>query len=100
MYDLLTYTENMAEENINNSSIILNDRKPNRFSDKEKQLLYDLFAKYQNIIDIKQRKTMFSSQKQSEVRRCWNLIMDSFNEHAETNNRNLKQLQKFWLNSK
>lgn len=69
-----------------------------RFSDREKQILYGLLHKYENIIDYRQRKN--TVQKQSDVRKCWDTILRSFNAHSATNNRTIKQLQKFWLNSK
>lgn len=69
-----------------------------RFSDKEKRILYGLLHKYEHIIDYRQRKN--SIQKPSDVRRCWESILQTFNDHPETNGRTLKQLQKFWLNSK
>lgn len=76
------------------------DKKHNRFSDKEKNLLFKLFTKYQSIIDIKQRRSLNWSHKQSEIRACWNTILGAFNSHPDTNNRTIKQIHKFWLNSK
>lgn len=69
-----------------------------RFSDREKQFLFGLLHKYENIIDYRQRKN--TVQKQSDVRKCWDTILRTFNEHPGTTDRTLKQLQKFWLNSK
>lgn len=77
-----------------------NDKNLKRYSDKEKTLLYELFERYQEIIDIKLRRNLYSSTKQCEVRECWELILKTFNEDPCTNNRTLKQLQKFWLNAK
>lgn len=73
-------------------------KNPLRYSDKEKKILYNLFKKYESIIDIKQRKN--TSHKLTEVRECWQTILNSFNSYSCTTARNLKQLQKFWLNSR
>lgn len=73
--------------------------KHNRFSETEKELLYGMFRQYKNIIDIKLRKNSYST-KQSEVRSCWDTILKRFNDHPETRQRTMRQIQKFWLNSK
>lgn len=75
-------------------------KKLNRFSDLEKRLLFIAFKEHQQIIDIKQRRSSFSSHKQAEVRACWDRIVSDFNEHPETKKRTVRQIQKFWLNSK
>lgn len=75
-------------------------KKLNRFSESEKKILYALFKQHQNIIDIKRRKSSYSSHKQSEVRSCWELILKVFNERMDTKKRTMRQIQKFWLNSK
>lgn len=75
-------------------------KKLNRFSDIEKALLYAQFKEHQQIIDIKQRRSSYSSHKQAEVRACWERIVDEYNAHPETQNRTMRQIQKFWLNSK
>lgn len=77
-----------------------NDKNMKRYSDSEKTLLYELFERYQEIIDIKLRRNLYSSTKQCEVRECWELILKTFNEHPQTSERTMKQLQKFWLNAK
>lgn len=69
-----------------------------RFSDIEKTILYDLLRKYEHIIDCRSRRN--SSQKHLDVRQCWEKILATYNQHPGTNDRTLKQLQKFWLNSK
>ncbi|KAJ6636753.1 Regulatory protein zeste [Pseudolycoriella hygida] len=76
------------------------DKNLKRYSETEKNLLYELFEKYRKIIDIRLRKNSYSSTKQCEVRECWELILKSFNEDPKTNERTMKQLQKFWLNAK
>lgn len=75
-------------------------KKLNRFSDMEKRLLFGAFKEHQQIIDIKQRRTSMSSHKQAEVRACWERIVSDFNEHPGTKSRTMRQIQKFWLNSK
>lgn len=75
-------------------------KKLNRFSDVEKALLYGQFKEHQQIIDIKQRRSSYSSHKQAEVRACWERIVDEYNAHPDTQNRTMRQIQKFWLNSK
>lgn len=75
-------------------------KKLNRFSDLEKRLLFDYFKEHQQIIDIKQRRSSVSSHKQAAVRACWERIVSDFNEHPETKSRTVRQIQKFWLNSK
>lgn len=72
--------------------------KPTRFTDREKTIIYSLFDKYKYIIDHKYRKN--SAQKQSEVRNCWNIIHETFNQESNEVPRTLKQIQKFWMNSK
>lgn len=51
------------------------------------------------MIDIRQRRNS-KSYKMSEVRECWRTILELFNRDGDTTNRNLKQIQKFWLNSR
>lgn len=75
-------------------------KKLNRFSEVEKSLLYAQFREHQQIIDIKQRRSSYSSHKQAEVRACWERIVDEYNAHPDTQNRTMRQIQKFWLNSK
>lgn len=77
-----------------------NDKNMKRYSENEKTLLYELFERYQEIIDIKLRRNLYSSTKQCEVRECWELILKTFNEDVRTSERTMKQLQKFWLNAK
>lgn len=76
------------------------DKNMKRYSDSEKTLLYELFERYQEIIDIKLRRNSYSSTKQCEVRECWELILKTFNDDPRASKRTLKQLQKFWLNAK
>lgn len=76
----------------------MNDTKGTRFSEKEKQILYGLFKKYQSIIDIRHRR--YSQHKQAELRKCWDTILETFNANSETTGRTIKQIQKFWLNAK
>lgn len=82
------------------SLAVKNDKNMKRYSENEKTLLYELFERYQEIIDIKLRRNLYSSTKQCEVRECWELILKTFNEHPQTSERTMKQLQKFWLNAK
>lgn len=77
-----------------------NDKNMKRYSENEKSLLYELFEKYQEIIDIKLRRNLYSSTKQCEVRECWERILKTFNDNPQTSERTMKQLQKFWLNAK
>lgn len=79
-------------------SATMSDSKGTRFSEKEKSTLYSLFKKYQHIIDIRHRR--YSQHKQAELRKCWDTILETFNANSETNERTIKQLQKFWLNAK
>lgn len=76
----------------------MSESKGARFSEKEKAILYGLFKKYQHIIDIRHRR--YSQHKQAELRKCWDTILETFNASSETNERTIKQLQKFWLNAK
>lgn len=71
-----------------------------RFSDKEKTILFSLFKEYQDVIDIRYRRSSQSQHKQAELRKCWNTILETFNANSETIDRSMKQIQKFWLNSK
>lgn len=83
-----------------NLSKSMDDKKALRFSEDEKSVLFSLFNKYKDVIDIKHRRSSSSQHKQIELRKCWDAILDTFNSHVETNKRTLKQIQKFWLNSK
>lgn len=76
------------------------DDKRFRFSEKERAVLFSLFKKYQDIIDIRQRRYSNSQHKQTALRNCWNTIMETFNANPDTGERSMKQIQKFWLNSK
>ena len=78
----------------------MSDKKstPTRFSENEKSILFELFKKYQNIIDIRHRR--YSQHKQAELRKCWDTILETFNANPETTERSIKQIQKFWLNAK
>lgn len=82
------------------AAIAASFKKLNRFSDVEKAMLYAQFKEHQQIIDIKQRRSSYSSHKQAEVRACWEKIVDEYNAHPDTQNRTMRQIQKFWLNSK
>lgn len=75
-----------------------NTKQYSRFSVKEKNVLYELFHRNLKIIDIKQRKHALF--KQATVRKCWEDIRSQFNAHSDTTNRSMKQIQKFWLNSR
>lgn len=76
-----------------------NMTKWNRFSDEEKSVLYRIFSEHLHIIDIKKRKNAQISN-QMDVRSCWEHILKTFNEHSDTKERTMRQIQKFWLNSK
>lgn len=72
----------------------MSDSKGTRFSEKEKVILYGLFKKYQNIIDIRHRR--YSQHKQAELRKCWDTILETFNASAETNPpRTIKQVREY-----
>lgn len=76
------------------------DDKRFRFTEKEKTVLFGLFKQYQDIIDIRHRRYSQSQHKQFALRKCWNTILEEFNAHPDTGSRSMKQIQKFWLNSK
>lgn len=76
------------------------DDKRFRFTEKEKAVLYSLFKDNQGVIDIRHRRYSQSNHKQTALRNCWNRILEEFNCHPDTGNRSMKQIQKFWLNSK
>lgn len=76
------------------------DKKVARFSEKEKTLLFSLFKQYQDVIDIRHRRSSHSQHKQIELRKCWKSILEAFNANPESRERSMKQIQKFWLNSK
>lgn len=78
----------------------VDDRKMLRFTEIEKSVLFDLFAKYKDIIDIRHRRYSQSQTKQVALRKCWDAILSAFNANTGTNKRSMKQIQKFWLNSK
>lgn len=78
----------------------MDDKKALRFSEDEKVVLFSLFDKYKDVIDIKHRRHSTTQHKQMELRKCWDSILDAFNQQADTAKRSLKQIQKFWLNSK
>lgn len=93
-------SDNNQECKSKKSLVAKNDKNMKRYSESEKTLLYELFERYQEIIDIKLRRNLYSSTKQCEVRECWELILKTFNDDQRTSKRTLKQLQKFWLNAK
>lgn len=76
------------------------DDKRFRFTEKEKSVLFSLFKQYQDVIDIRHRRYSQSHHKQAALRNCWNKILEEFNASPDTGNRSMKQIQKFWLNSK
>lgn len=78
----------------------MDDKKALRFSEDEKAVLFSLFNKYKDVIDIKHRRHSTTQHKQMELRKCWDAILDAFNQQADSTKRSLKQIQKFWLNSK
>lgn len=78
----------------------MDDKKSLRFTEEEKNVLFSLFAKYKDVIDIRHRRNSQSQHKQVQLRKCWDTILDSFNAHTDTSKRTMKQIQKFWLNSK
>lgn len=78
----------------------MDDKKSLRFTEEEKGVLFSLFAKYKDVIDIRHRRNSQSQHKQIALRKCWDSILDSFNAHSDTSKRSMKQIQKFWLNSK
>lgn len=78
----------------------MDDKKVARFTEKEKSILYGLFKQHQDIIDIRHRRSSHSQHKQTELRDCWNTIVSTFNASSDTTDRSIKQIQKFWLNSK
>lgn len=78
----------------------MDDKKSLRFTEEEKNVLFSLFMKYKDIIDIRHRRHSQSQHKQAALRKCWDSILNLFNEHPDTSKRSMKQIQKFWLNSK
>lgn len=78
----------------------MDDKKSLRFTEEEKAVLFTLFGKHKDVIDIRHRRNSQSQHKQVQLRKCWDNILDSFNAHSDTSKRSMKQIQKFWLNSK
>lgn len=78
----------------------MDDKKSLRFTEEEKVVLFSLFTKHKDVIDIRHRRNSQSQHKQIQLRKCWDNILDSFNAHPDTSKRSMKQIQKFWLNSK
>ncbi|XP_017471338.1 PREDICTED: regulatory protein zeste [Rhagoletis zephyria] len=69
-----------------------------RFTQEEKEILYSLFHEHEEVIDIKFRKKQRSKYS---VRDAWENIVREFNSHPGVSAvRNLKQIQKFWLNAR
>ncbi|XP_053952189.1 regulatory protein zeste [Anastrepha ludens] len=69
-----------------------------RFTQEEKAILYSLFHEHEEVIDIKFRKKQRSKYS---VRDAWENIVREFNSHPGVSAvRNLKQIQKFWLNAR
>lgn len=76
------------------------EKKLLRYSDHEKQILYGLFKEYGDIIDRHKRRFSKHKSKRSELQEAWQEILTRFNNHRNTTQRNLKQIQKFWLNTR
>lgn len=69
-----------------------------RFTAEEKDVLYGLFHLHEEVIDIKHRK---KQRNKYSVRETWDKIVRDFNSHPHVSAmRNIKQIQKFWLNSR
>lgn len=69
-----------------------------RFTAEEKDVLYTLFHLHEEVIDIKHRK---KQRNKYSVRDTWDKIVRDFNSHPHVSAmRNIKQIQKFWLNSR
>jgi len=69
-----------------------------RFTAEEKEVLYTLFHLHEEVIDIKHRK---KQRNKYSVRETWDKIVKDFNSHPHVSAmRNIKQIQKFWLNSR
>ncbi|XP_075155231.1 zeste [Haematobia irritans] len=69
-----------------------------RFTHEEKDILYNLFHQHEEVIDIKFRKKQRSKYS---IRDAWEQIVREFNSHPGViQMRNLKQIQKFWLNAR
>lgn len=69
-----------------------------RFTQEEKEILYTLFHQHEEVIDIKFRKKQRSKYS---IRDAWEQIVREFNSHPGVMQmRNLKQIQKFWLNAR
>lgn len=69
-----------------------------RFTQEEKEILYTLFHQHEEVIDIKFRKKQRSKYS---IRDAWEQIVREFNSHPRVMQmRNLKQIQKFWLNAR
>ena len=87
-----------SSANANNASSVANFS-PARFTKEEKSVLYELFRDNEEIIDIKHRRN--SSKKNVSVRECWDRIAALYNDNPDiTTLRNVKQIQKFWLNAR
>lgn len=92
--------EQKLQMNKSEEDIEMDDKKSLRFNEQEKAVLFTLFTKYKGVIDIRHRRNSHSQHKQIELRKCWDNILESFNAHPDTSKRSMKQIQKFWLNSK
>ena len=69
-----------------------------RFSQEEKDILYELFNQHCEVIDIKLRK---KQRNKHAVREAWNGIVRAFNANPHISAvRTTKQIQKFWLNAR
>lgn len=69
-----------------------------RFTHEEKEILYTLFHQHEEVIDIKYRK---KTRSKYSVRDAWEQIVREFNSTPGVSAmRNLKQIQKFWLNAR
>lgn len=69
-----------------------------RFTQEEKEILYSLFHQHEEVIDIKFRRKQRSKYS---IRDAWEQIVREFNSHPGVSAmRNLKQIQKFWLNAR
>lgn len=69
-----------------------------RFTHEEKEILYALFHQHEEVIDIKFRK---KQRSKISVRDAWEQIVREFNSTPGVSAmRNVKQIQKFWLNAR
>lgn len=74
---------------------------PSRYTKNEKEILFSLFQHFEETIDIRRRKSYSKKLNNMTVRQCWQKICTLYNSDPNiTTQRSIKQIQKFWLNSR